>query len=87
MIEGEIGTTEIAIMTKIVITEIRTVVTLVGASIPALVHQTDPTGREMTEIAKTTDAETPVVLLRKEATTITLLVIADIDHDISLPTY
>jgi len=87
MIEGEIVTTEIAIMTEIVITGIRTVVTLAGANTPALVHQTDPTGRDMTEIAKTTDAETPVVLLRKEAATITLLAIADIDHDISLPTY
>jgi hypothetical protein len=74
-------------MIKIVITKIRIVVTLAGANTHALAHRTDPTGREMIEIVKTTDAETPVVLLRKEAATITLLAIADIDHDISLPTY
>ena len=86
MTEEEIGTTEIAIMTEIVITGIRIVVTLAGANTHALVHPADPTGKDMTEIVKTTDAETPVALQRKEAATITLL-IAEIDHDISLPTY
>ncbi len=86
MTEEEIGTSEIAITTKIVITEIKIVETIAGANTHALAHPANLTDKGMTEIAKTTDAEIPVALQRKEAAIITLQ-IAEIDHHITLPTY
>ena len=80
----------IAIMTEIVITETKIAV-IVGANTLALVLvlQANLKGTDTIEIVKTTDVETRAVLPRKEAATITLPTIADIDHDISLkePTY
>ena len=95
MIKGEMTETElgteiigIAITIEIVITEIKIVV-IAGANTLALAlaHRANPTDIDTIEIVKTTDVEIPAVLQRKEAATITLLAIADIDHDISLPTY
>ena len=87
--EKEVETTGIVITTETVITETKIAVILAGANTLVLVHQANPTSIGTIEIVKTTDVETPAVLQRKEAATITLLAIADIDHDISLkePTY
>ncbi len=90
MTELETETIGIAIMTEIVITETKIAV-IEGVNTLALVLAlpANPTNTDTIEIVKTTDVETPAALQRKEAATITLLVIADIDHDISLkePTY
>jgi len=89
-IELETEIIAIAITIEIVITETKIAV-IVGANTLALVlaHPANPTDTGTIEIVMTTDVETPAVLQRKEAATITLLAIADIDHDISLkePTY
>lgn len=81
---GIIGITETETLIGIVITGTKTVRIIAGANTLAQAPPADPTGTDATEIAKTTDAETPDALQTKEAATITLLALANIDHDISL---
>ncbi len=57
--------------------------TIADANTPAQAPPANPT-EDVIEVVRTTDAETPTALRKREAATTTLLILADIDHDISL---
>jgi len=82
--EFGIGTIGTETMTEIATTGTKTAVIIAGANTPVQAPPANPTGTEMIAIVKSTDAGTPAALQKKEAATITLLTLADIDHDISL---
>ena len=77
------GTTGTAIMIGTVITGTKIVVIIADANTPTLAPLAGPTG-DTIGIVKTTDAETPAALQKKEAATIIPQTLEDIDHDISL---
>jgi len=84
----EIGVVEITIGIAIMIGTVsiatKTAGIIAGANTPALALPANPTGTGTIEIVKTTGTGTPAALQTKEAATITLPTLADIDHDISL---
>ncbi len=79
----ETGTIGTAIMIGTVITATKIAGIIADANTPTLAPQAGHTG-DTIGIVTTTDAETPAVLQKKEAATITPQTLADIDHDISL---